>query len=82
MLKAAQGRRTRQRYHAIDHRLQREVVSQFAMIRKIFVAERQAVWTPTQLCQCAVAAAPGVPRIPQDALRAICHRQDPPLDFD
>jgi hypothetical protein len=69
MLKSAQGRRTRQWRDAIDRRLQREVVSQFAVIVKIFVAERQAVQTLTQLSQHAMAAAPGVPRIPQNAGR-------------
>jgi hypothetical protein len=69
MLEAAQGRRTRQRRDAIDRRLQRQVVAQFAMIVKIFVPERQAVQTLTQLRQRAVAAAPGVPWIPQDAGR-------------
>jgi len=43
MLEAAQGRRTRQRYHAIGRRLQRQVVAQFAMVVEIFIAERQAV---------------------------------------
>jgi hypothetical protein len=66
MLKAAQGRRTGQRRDAIDRRLQRQVVAQFAMIIKIFVTERQAVQTLTQLYQRAVTAAHRVPRIPQN----------------
>ena len=69
MLESAQGRRARQRRDAIDRRLQRQVVPQVAMVVEIFVTERQAVQALTQLCQRAVTAAPGVPRIPQDAGR-------------
>jgi hypothetical protein len=69
VLEAAQGRRTGQRRDAIDRRLQRQVVAQFAMIIEILIAERQAVQTLLQLGQRAVPAAPGIPRIPQDASR-------------
>ena len=69
MLEAAQGRRTRQRCNAINRGLQRQVVSQFIMVVEIFIAKRQAVQTLTQLRQRAMAAAPGVARIPQDAGR-------------
>ena len=69
MLESAQGRRTRQRRDAIDRGLQRQVVPQLAMVIEILIAERQAVQTLAQLCQRAVAAAPGVPRIPQHAGR-------------
>jgi len=68
-LESAQGRRTLQRCNAIKRGLQREVVSQFVMVVEIFIAECQAVQTLTQLRQCAVAAAPGVARIPQDVGR-------------
>ena len=69
MLEAAQGRRSRQRRDAIDRRLQRQVVAQFAMIIEVFVTERQAVQTLTQLGQRAVPAARRVARIPQNAGR-------------
>lgn len=69
MLAAAQGRGTRQRRNAVNRSLQRQVVSQFLMVVEIFIAERQAVQTLTQLRQRAMAAAPGVPWIPQHAGR-------------
>ena len=69
MLESAQGRRTRQRYNAINRGLQRQVVSQFIMVVEIFIAECQAVQTLTQLRQRTVAAAPGIARILQDAGR-------------
>ena len=69
MLESAQGRRTRQRCNAINRGLQRQIVSQLVMVVEIFIAERQAIQTLTQLRQRAVAAAPGVARIPQDAGR-------------
>jgi len=49
MLESAQGRGTRQRRNAINRSLQRQVVSQFLMVVEIFIAERQAVQTLTQL---------------------------------
>jgi hypothetical protein len=65
VLESAQGRRTRQRRDALDRRLQRQILTQVAMVVEILVAERQAVQTLPQLRQRAVPATPRIPWIAQ-----------------